>query len=169
MSLKPGAAFRFTSAKDGVQEMQTSVVVEIPVHYLIPLTRNGEWNLQIVGGGGAGTDFSNSMFGLGAAYAPEDVPNIIIGLAFIADVTWPDAEFTKKVYALGDDDIIPDETWVTFGGEFALDFKTPLGFSGSLIAGAGIGIRGKPDTYYVAFEVPVGPTGTEERVKRIAD
>jgi hypothetical protein len=169
LNAKPGLAYRFTSPKEEGLDIQTSVVLEVPLHYLVPLTTDGEWNLQVVGGGGLGTDYGNSMFGLGAAYAPRDVPNIIVGVAVVADITWPDEDFTKRTLGLDDEAEIPDETWVTIGGELSLDFIVPPGFPGSIIAGAGYGIRGNPDAYYIAFQIPMNPNEPEERVRRFDD
>jgi hypothetical protein len=169
LSLKPGVAYRFTSPKDAAVDIQTSVVVDVPLHYLVPLTEDGAWNLQVIGGAGAGTDFTNSMFGLGAAYAPRAVPNVILGAACVVDISWPDADFTRRIYGLAAEDAVPDETWITIGAECSLDFIVPPGLPGSLIAGAGYGLRGKPNTFYVAFQVPVSPEIPEERVHRVAD
>jgi hypothetical protein len=157
----PGLAYRFTIPPDSDQQIQTSAIGELAAHYLVPVTNDGEWNLQVIGGVGVSNDLSDTMIGLGAAYAPQYVPNIIVGLAAIFDVTFPTDEFIAKTLTEYN-----NEAWLAFGIEGSLDFKVG-GLPGGLVAGWAGAIRNKPSMAYFAFKIPMKPEEPESRVKRM--
>jgi hypothetical protein len=159
-SFSPGLAYRFTIPPDPELPIQTSAIGEIAAHYLVPVTLDGEWNLEVIGGIGLSNDLTGTMIGIGTAYAPIEVPNIIVGLAFVFDVTFPTDAFIDKTLTE-----YSDEAWLSFGIEGKLDFKVGS-MPGALLAGWTNAIRDKPNMAYFAFQIPMGPEDPEARIKR---
>jgi len=169
-AIKPGIGYRFTIAENPEVEIQTSTIVEIAGHYLVPLTANGEWNLQVVGGSGVANDLTNAIVGIGGTYAPEEVQNVMIGMAMFFDVTFPTDAFRDAATLTAEEidaglKVTDDEAWLSMGVEAQIDFKA-AGLPGSLVMGWGRGFRGKPDQAYFAFQIPMSAESTEDRVKR---
>ena len=176
-TFKPTLAYTVFIPSDRTVAVQARPMGELGLAYIVPVTLDGAHNIRVGAAGGIAEDIYSAGFGLGYAYAPPEVPTIVIGLAVVFQLGWPNEILRAEMYAepgtrpnkqleFPDETVPPEDTWLNIGFQGSLDFKVAGGLPAGLIAGYTFGVRDSPDQFFFALALPMQMAGPEETVRR---